>query len=201
MPYDKNIHHRRTIRLHDYDYSGDGMYFITICTQDKKCIFGRIKDGEMILNDWGRIVDECLSDIPKHYPNASVDEYIVMPNHIHFMLIINKNSNDVGAQYFAPNQIAGVARDGVENIRPLRPVCKSGVLGSIIRGFKIGVTKKIGRPVLQRNYYEHIIRDADDYEQIRNYINGNPQTWDADKLYQKQLDEFNKEKIPLGREG
>ena len=69
---------------------------------------------------------------------------------------------------------------------------KPGSIGSVIKGLKIGVTKQIGEPVWQRNYYERIIRDADDYEEIRNYINGNPRTWDADTLYKKQLDEFNK---------
>ena len=101
-----------------------------------------------------------------------------MPNHIHGIVAITNGPE------------SGMGR--AENIRPLCPYAKSGSIGAIVRGFKIGVTKRLGRSVFQRNYYEHIVRDGDDYEQIRNYINSNPRTWDSDKLYQKQLDEFNK---------
>jgi REP element-mobilizing transposase RayT len=83
MPYNPQIHHRRSIRLKGYDYSQAGLYFITICTQNRECLFGEIRSPEMILNDAGNIANECWLVIPNHFPNVVLHEFIVMPNHIH----------------------------------------------------------------------------------------------------------------------
>jgi putative transposase len=83
MAYNSSIHHRRSIRLKGYDYSQAGLYFITICVQDRKCLFGKIANDEMILNNAGTIANECWLEIPKHFPNAVLHEHIVMPNHVH----------------------------------------------------------------------------------------------------------------------
>ena len=131
MPYNKNIHHRRSIRLKGYDYSQAGLYFITICVQDRKCLFGKIVDGEMVLNDAGKMADECWMEIPKHFPNSVLHEHIVMPNHVHGIVELTQNN---------------VANVGVENFQPLQQqnafqkmIPRS--IGSIVKGFKIGVTK------------------------------------------------------------
>jgi putative transposase len=88
MLYNKNIHHRRSIRLKGYDYSQAGLYFITICVQDRKCLFGEIVDGEMILNDAGKMADNEWVKIPERFTNVQLHEYIVMPNHFHAVMEI-----------------------------------------------------------------------------------------------------------------
>lgn len=83
MSYNPNIHHRKSIRLKGYDYSQAGLYFITICCQDRAHLFGEIENGEMILNEYGKIANQCWLEIPNHFPNAILHEHIIMPNHIH----------------------------------------------------------------------------------------------------------------------
>ena len=87
-PYNPEKHHRRSIRLRDYDYSQAGVYFITLCTQNRKCLFGEISDGQMVLNDAGRVADKCWCDIPVHFPRVELDEWVIMPNHVHGILFI-----------------------------------------------------------------------------------------------------------------
>jgi REP element-mobilizing transposase RayT len=124
-----NIHHRHSIRLKGYDYSQAGLYFITICTKDRECLFGEIVDGKMILNDSGKIADECWLEIPKHFPNTVLHEHIVMPNHVHGIIeLIKIGSPNVGVQNFQPQ------RNEFQKIIPHS-------IGSIVRGFKTGVTK------------------------------------------------------------
>lgn len=196
MKYNPEKHNRRTIRLKGYDYSQSGFYFITICCHGRELLFGDIKNGEMIWNDAGNITNECWLDIPNHFPNVVLHEFIVMPNHIHGIIEIKTKSvgaiydtivgandgNDtiVGANDYSPLQCVGA-----ENY--LFPRSPSKTIGSIVRGFKIGVTKWMRQntnvyDVWQRNYWEHIIRDDNDYERIAKYIVNNPQNWDQDQL-------------------
>jgi len=86
MKYNPDIHHRRSIRLKGYDYSQNGAYFVTICTHNRECLFGKIVDGEMCINEWGKIAKRCWLEIPQHYPNVSLDEFVIMPNHIYGIL-------------------------------------------------------------------------------------------------------------------
>lgn len=173
---------RRSIRLFGYDYSQAGLYFVTICVQDRMCLFGDIRVGEMVLNDVGMIVEKCWLDIPNHFPSVKLHEYIVMPNHIHGVLEITDN---VGAKNFSP-----------ENETLFRSPSKT--IGSVVRGFKIGVTKwyneycsrannhsplPVGKSIWQRNYYEHIIRNEEDYCNIAGYIANNPYSWSSDNYY------------------
>ncbi len=82
-------YHRRSIRLKEYDYSQAGAYFMTICTQGRECLFGDIINGEMRLNDAGHFIKKCLDDIPVHFAHAELDEYIIMPNHVHGIIVLN----------------------------------------------------------------------------------------------------------------
>ena len=96
-------HNRRSIRLNHYDYSQPGSYFVTICTHAKSPLFGEIIDGEMVLNDLGKIVEQCMSEILIHYPDVELDKWVIMPNHVHMIIVIYPNENDkpfVGAQNF-----------------------------------------------------------------------------------------------------
>ncbi|MBW1892260.1 MAG: hypothetical protein JRI91_00995 [Deltaproteobacteria bacterium] len=170
MNYDPEKHHRRSIRLGGYDYSQAGFYFVTICTQNQKCLFGHIADKEMVLNDAGRTAEKCWNNIPKHFPRVKLDKRIIMPNHIHGILSIM----DTGV--------------GAKNLSPLqsRPYGTSKTIGSVVRGFKIGVTKWFrsrnpGTHVWQRNYYEHIVHNEIELNQIRKYILNNPIQWELDR--------------------
>jgi REP element-mobilizing transposase RayT len=102
MLYNPNTQHRRSVRLKDYDYSQEGAYFIAICTHGRECLFGNISNDKMLLNDFGKIADECWLEIPQHFPNVQLHEHVVMPNHIHGIIQITENN--VGAANFMPNQ-------------------------------------------------------------------------------------------------
>jgi REP element-mobilizing transposase RayT len=196
MKYNPDIHHRRSIRLKNYDYSQQSAYFITICTHNRQNLFGEIVDGAMILNEYGKIAQQCWLEIPVHFPHVRLDEFVIMPNHVHGIIIItddigenNGLSDIVGAKNFSPLQIP-------KHISPLQiPKFQSPkrTIGSIIRGFKIGVTKWFRQNtdiynVWQRNYTacpdaigEHIIRNDDELNRIRQYIINNPLQWESDE--------------------
>jgi putative transposase len=167
---DSDKNHRHSLRLQGYDYAREGAYFVTVCLRDRACLFGDISDGEMILNGAGRTAEKCWMDIPTHFPHIELDEFVIMPNHIHGILSITAA---VGAKNFSP-------------LHPKQMHGPSKTIGSVIRGFKIGVTKwmRQNTPVYnvwQRNYYEHVIRDDASLNQIRQYITDNPSRWAEDE--------------------
>jgi REP element-mobilizing transposase RayT len=178
-------HNRGSIRLYGYDYAQPGWYFITICTFKHHDLFGQIDNGHMILNDAGEIAKKCWLSIPDHFPNAKLDEYIIMPDHIHGIINI-VDDNGTGATHPTVQFV------GAKNFSPLPNKNKSfrspsKTLGSMIRGFKIGVTKWIRKNtdnyhVWQRGFYEHIIRDEDYLNRIRKYIRHNPKNWNNDRF-------------------
>nr|WP_315862938.1 transposase [Thermosynechococcus sp. NK55a] len=102
MPYDPERHHRRSIRLKGYDYTQPGAYFITICTHDRACLFGEVVEGQMRLNEAGHIAQQCWTDIPNHFPHIQLDEFIIMPNHVHGILVIVHHVHHVGARHAVP---------------------------------------------------------------------------------------------------
>lgn len=172
--YDPAIHHRRSIRLRGHDYSGPGAYFLTICVADNRPLFGTIINERMALNDAGRIAAHCWREIPNHFPHTRLDEWIIMPNHIHGIIIIPRT----GEKSFAPPQEKSFAppkKSLPPTAPPIRPRGTSRTIGSIVRGFKIGVTKSLDRKSpWQRNYYDIIIRDGRAMANIRRYIRNNP---------------------------
>lgn len=91
--YNPNIHHRHRIRLKGYDYSREGLYFITICIQNRECLLGKISNGKMILNEYGEIIQKVWNELPQHYMNIQLGEFIVMPNHIHGIIVITDNGD------------------------------------------------------------------------------------------------------------
>ena len=150
--------HRRSIRLPHYDYASYGPYFVTICAYQRLPIFERASAKDQIESIWNAI--------PQHFDGVITDEFVVMPNHVHGIVVITR---DVGAQHAAP-------------LRGL--VVQSGSLSAIVRAFKSAVTREMrlqglwdDRPLWQRNYYERIIRNDDELERIRHYIKMNPVTW------------------------
>ena len=187
------MHHRRSIRLPDYDYAANGAYFITICTHIKAYLFGDIVDGVMNMNAWGQIVEEEWQKTGLQRPYIELDAFVVMPNHFHAILIIDHASNDAtrrGMMHHAPAKTlpSQTNHEATSQARQFsKPLPES--LGSIVGTFKAAVTRNINRlrtdisPIWQRNYYEHIIRDNERYEFIRAYIETNLQRWAEDSLY------------------
>ena len=170
----KNYSDLGSKRLHDYGYSQPGAYFVTICTANRRCIFGEIMDGEMQLNKHGMIVAEQWAGLPSHYPRVSIDEFVIMPNHIHGIICLSGASQTSVGAGFQPAHIP----------HPTDP--KHGI-PEIIRGFKTYSSLTInrlrgtsGEPVWQRNYYEHIVRDEKDLAAVRKYIVENPLKWELD---------------------
>ena len=165
-------HHRRSIRLKGYDYTSAGAYFITIVTYQRDCLFGEIVDGNMVLNDYGRIADEFWRAIPEHFPNVDLGAFAIMPNHIHGIIIIT----DVGAtQCVAPTT--------TESTPPRGPKPRS--IGTIIGSFKSAVSYRLNKQfnvtnIWQRNFYEHIIRNETEWNNIHLYIEANPANWTDD---------------------
>jgi len=185
MPYDPNRHHRRSIRLKGYDYSQAGAYFITLCTQDRACLFGKVVNGEMRLNDAGRMVLAEWNRLPERFPHLVLDAFVVMPNHVHGILVITDPAPTAGATLGAT---VGATVGATLVVAPTAPT-----VGNIIGAFKSRVTveyirgvKTSGWPpfrgrLWQRNYYEHIIRNERALNAIRQYIMENPRRWHMDR--------------------
>ncbi|MFK7776219.1 MAG: transposase [Saprospiraceae bacterium] len=171
--YNPKKHHRRSIRLKDYDYSQEGLYFITICVQNKICLFGKIEDSKMILNDAGEMMEKEWLKIPERFPNTTLQEYVVMPNHFHAIIEFLNNQIDDEGQ---PRRIASTLGDVIG-------AYKSIVGGEYIRGVKTMDWKPFNKRLLQRNYWEHIIRNTNSFLNISNYIKNNPANWEKDKFY------------------
>lgn len=163
--YDPIKHHRGSIRSKGYDYSKEGLYFITICTEDKRCLFGSVVNGKMQLNRYGKIVDdEWLNTINIRKGDVVLHEYVVMPNHVHAIVEITRR----GVSHTPTSST-------LASHTPMKSPSKT--LGAIVRGFKGSVSKRIGKSIWQRNYYETIIRDDKAYANISNYIRNNPMKW------------------------
>ncbi len=198
MAYNPDIHHRNSVRLRSYDYRSAGAYFVTICTFQKEAILAEIVDRAASLSSLGNVVQECWQQIPEHFPHVNLDEFIIMPNHLHGIVFIN--DSDVGATHASPDltavtdfpDIADVSitapDDSARHASPLQkpgPVKQS--LGAIIGSFKSACTKQInesrntaGMPVWQRNYHERIIRNEEELLSLRDYVLTNPARWDGE---------------------
>ncbi|MBD6620225.1 transposase [Komarekiella sp. 'clone 1'] len=173
MPYDPRKHRRRSIRLKGYDYTQPGAYFITLCTHGRQCLFGNVVKGKMQLNYLGHIAFNCWEAIPDHFPHIELDTFVVMPNHLHGILVITDTS--VGAWHCH-------AHTREQFGKPVR-----GSIPTVIGSYKSAVSKSInviwhtkGQSIWQRNFYEHISRDQKSLDHIRQYILDNPQRWADD---------------------
>jgi putative transposase len=180
MKFDLQKHHRRSIRLPDYDYSQPGVYFITLVTRGRECLFGEIKDGEMHINEAGQIVWNVWGSLPVRYPQIGLGAASVMPNHFHGNIIIHETAT-VGAIHELPLPSPSTrVTDQMERRRMTIPL--------VVGYFKMNTAKQInkildseGVPVWQRNYYEHIIRSEEEYSRIQQYIETNVQNWVDDE--------------------
>jgi len=170
MSYDPARHHRRSIRLPAYDYTQPGAYFVTVVTYQRECLVDEIADGQVRLTRYGEIVHSEWLRSAQVRPEIGLDEFVVMPNHIHGIVIIR-----------------GAVLVGAHGRAPLHPYRSPRSLGSFVAGFKSAATKRInalrrmpGVPVWQRNYYERVVRNEEELNRIRQYILENPLRWAED---------------------
>jgi putative transposase len=168
---------RKSNRLKNYDYSQNGMYFVTICTKNREKLFGEVVNGEMMLNYVGKITEQCWLKISIHFPYISLDKFVIMPNHIHGILEIVNNDSDVGNAH----------------VRSKNNDRTKMSLSKVIQGFKSSVTRKILYPEQERIYafptkfswqksfHDRIIRNETELNKIREYIHKNPANWEQDR--------------------
>ncbi len=184
----KNKYRIDSTRLKEWDYSSEGHYFVTACVKNRDYVFGYVDDGKMILSGLGVIAEKCWNEIPCHFPFVILDEHVIMPDHVHGIIIIKHDGNvetqDVETQNVVETQnLASLLRNG----NRFGPQSKN--LGSIIRGFKIGVTKWANKNNIsfqwQPRFYDRIIRNEKELFNVRNYILNNPLKWEEDKDYIK----------------
>jgi putative transposase len=171
--YNPDRHHRRSIRLKGYDYTQAGAYFVTVCAQNRECLLGDVVDGNLVLNAAGEIVCRVWNALPTKYPGIEIDEFVVMPNHMHGIIRIHHADNIAGGE---------------------TPPLRKPALGQMVAYFKYHCAKYInqhrntvGIPVWQRNYYEHIIRDEKTLNNVRRYIQVNPLMWPYDTENTKRI--------------
>ena len=186
MKFDPQKHHRRSIRLKEYDYSQAGAYYVTIDVQNRECLFGEIVNYEMILNEAGKMVNEQWNALLERFPSIELDVYQAMPNHFHGIIIVIA---PVGTTLV----VAPVLDISQQGAGTSPAPTKKPTLGDIIGAFKsittheyiLGVDNKnwlqFYKRLWQRNYYEHVIRDEADLNRIRDYIQSNPANWDEDE--------------------
>jgi REP element-mobilizing transposase RayT len=175
---------RRQIRLPGYDYATPGAYFVTVCAEGRACRFGTVVDGEIRLNEAGQIVRAEWMRSAEIRHEMSLDEFVVMPNHVHGIIFIHADDGTGATDVVA----AGIGATGRSPLQQAPPGPSPRSLGSFIGGFKSAATMRInalrgtpGTPVWQRNYYEHVIRDESGLQRIREYIRQNPLRWAIDR--------------------
>jgi REP element-mobilizing transposase RayT len=210
MVFDPRLHHRRSIRLRGFDYAGGGAYFVTICTVDGKCLFGEVVEGEMFLNEAGRLVQKTWDSLPTRFRSLVLDAFQVMPDHIHGVFVLPGPGLDpalakaTGAPVVQPFEdrrgracptLVGSRHSRKETASHPRTkgnavaCARRTSMGDVVGAFKsistIAVNKLLSRTgtrLLHENFYEHIVRDVSELESIRDYIIHNPQRWRDDPV-------------------
>jgi REP-associated tyrosine transposase len=189
MPSPSSPYRRRSVRLQGYDYAQDGAYFVTICTANRACLFGQIVDGELRLDAFGEAVQRLWEDMPAHHRGVELDAFVVMPNHIHGIVVFAYDEGEAGlattgAQETRRADEAGLATTTTTGAVRAR---RKRTLGTVVAGFKSAVSRearagRIPAPVSlwQQGYYEHIIRSEAALDRIREYIANNPAKWAFD---------------------
>lgn len=184
MPLYKNKYRTTSIRWEKWDYRNSGAYFVTICTKNRISYFGECVDEKMHLNNVGEIIDKYWKEIPHHFLNVTLDEFVVMPNHLHGIIIINARLENETNHVDTLHCNVSTNNKFMSKISP-----KSGSLSTILRSFKSICTKEINKqfPELvfgwQSRFYDRIIRDEREFERIKQYILNNPQNWEKDQFY------------------
>jgi REP element-mobilizing transposase RayT len=187
---------RKQIRLRGYDYRNAGAYFVTICTYQRRCSFGTVRNGVMHLNDWGQMVVKIWRAMPDHFPYVILDVFQCMPNHVHFILwIISDDAPNVLPEM--PHPIVGQRHAFALPPEQSGKGTKPKSLGAIVGSFKSAVTREINDlrgttqpPIWQGRFHDRIIRNERELEAIRRYIRANPANWQQDQDYDAGLDDY-----------
>jgi putative transposase len=176
MESNKDLPSRRSVRLPEFDYAKVGMYFVTICAFERRCIFGEICGNKTVLSPIGQIISACWIEIPQHFPHAKIETYVVMPNHLHGIVTIHSKRVDANPQ--------AKTATAIESIGKPTP----GSIPTIIRSFKAAASKRARESeyakvesIWQRGYYEHVLRNTKEYVEITNYILQNSARWADDE--------------------
>ena len=185
------MNERKDVRLKAYDYSSAGAYFITICTQDRRCILsddvlvgGGVADAPRLrLTEPGMTVEQTLLEMDRTYDYISIDNYVIMPNHVHLLVSITDSGM---SRTPSPTDHPESAYEPVGAGVPDRPSPANAVLPAFVSTFKRFTNRKCGEKLWQRSYYEHVIRNDRDYEETWNYIENNPAKWIDDRYYQSR---------------
>lgn len=185
MKYDPQKHHRRSIRLKGYNYSQAGAYYFTIVAQNRLCLFGEVINAEMICNDAGAMFWEQWNVLPERFPNVELDEFIVMPNHVHGIILITERTNhgrgNGSSSPIQTGQAQGTAPTPDPTLGNILGAWKSIVTGEYIKSVHNNHWEPFERKLLQRDYWEHIIRNERELNAIREYIIHNPANWMKDE--------------------
>lgn len=196
MRYDPERRHRQSLRLRGFDYAQPGAYFVTICTQGRVCAFGDIEGGEMRLNSVGRIVEEAWDELPSRFPGTELDERMVMPNHVHGIIVLDGPESSARPGTLADDtgesaRVVGAAGaiHRAHTVRGGAPKAAEGDrsrVGEIVRAFKALAARRVRLNgatefAWQRNYYEHVIRSEGSLCLIREYIVNNAALWAEDR--------------------
>ena len=170
MSYDPRRHHRRSIRLAQYDYSQEGYYFITLCAQDRFCFFGEIIENKIHLNDPGEMIQKIWNALPQRFPNLKLDKFVLMPNHLHGIVQLHQHKN---------NELGTLGH----SVGRVFQAFKSITTNTYIQGVKKFKWPEFRGRLWQRNYWEHVINDEYGLHFVREYINDNPKKWASDQLF------------------
>lgn len=181
MTFNPEIHHRRSIRLQHHDYSQAGLYFLTLCVQNKESLFGEIIDNQMILNAAGQMIEKEWLALKKRFLHVELHEYVVMPNHFHAIIEVG-NSLMVNQQKGRPQGFAPTMETNNKTVGAIIGAFKSITTIEYIRGVKTLHWQGFESKLWQRNYWEHVIRHEQSRNEIAHYIMSNPQQWEMDKL-------------------
>lgn len=169
-----NLYRTDSHRRKDWDYTTPGHYFITICTQDMRPYFGSIQNGEVILNDLGHFAEQCWLKIPEHYPHVELDEFIIMPDHVHGILVLKEIFNDASRDTACRVSTNGL-KDSLRQFGPQHGKSLSAIIGSyksaVTRGLRLKYEPHFS---WQQNYHDRIIRSDEELQNIRDYIRNNP---------------------------
>jgi putative transposase len=181
----QNKYRIESTRLTNWDYRSIGAYFITICTHNREHYFGEIENGKMILSNIGVLANVFWYEIKNHSKNIELGEFVIMPNHIHGILIVNNMDLNAEALHATPLHATPLQSDKNEQMSKISP--KSNSISTIIRPYKSAVTKHANRLNFefkwQTRFHDHIIRDQKSFNNISNYIINNPSNWGIDKFH------------------
>jgi REP-associated tyrosine transposase len=183
MGYDPEKHHRRSTRLKGYDYSQPGYYYVTLCIDERRRLFGDVIDGEMHLSDCGQVAHTIWSGLPQYFPGVEIDQFVIMPNHLHGIVVLSGGSTHIGESGDATTR-----DDTVKHSMPMPMSGPAPTLGQIIRKFKALTSYSLHKAgfaefAWQERYIEHVVRNPPDLKRIREYIANNPTRWAEDEHY------------------